>query len=284
MKLEVAGLTDAGRMQEINEDWIHHQLVQDSQGEPVGLFIVADGIGGYLGEELASQWVVQTIQVALSDLFAMLQDPSSTVRLSSSEIVSSLQDEEPGVKREETESTEDFRIRSRLVDAVQQANTVAWNIAPYKPEETAATGSTASLALTWDDKAYIAHVGNSRVYLFRAGKLTQLTIDHSVAASLLIAGQIEPEELYAHPQRNILYRYLGDKPEVEVDTIVTEIEAGDKLLLCSDGLWATVRDPQLAEILGEGRSVEETCHRLVQAAKDGGGEDNVAAIVIQIEA
>lgn len=284
MKIEAAGLTDAGKIQEINEDWIYHQLVQDSEGESVGLFIIADGMGGYLGEELASQWVIQTIQVALADLFAMLKEPLSTVRLSSSEIMSSLQDEEPGVKRGETESTEDFKIRARLVDAVQQANTVAWNIAPYKPEEAVATGSTATVALIWDDKGHIAHVGDSRAYLFRSGKLIQLTTDHSVAASLLMARQIEPEELYTHPQRTLLYRYLGDEPETEVDTIVSEIEAGDKLLLCSDGLWAMVRDPQLAEILGENRSAEETCHYLVQAAKEGGGEDNIAVIVIQVEA
>ncbi len=284
MKIEAAGLTDAGRIQEITEDWIYHQLVQDLQGESVGLFIVADGMGGYLGEELASQWVVQTIQVALADLFAMLKDPLSTVRLSSSEIVSSLQDEEPGAKREETESTEDFKIKTRLVDAVQQANTVAWNVAPYKPGEEVVTGSTVTLALIWDDKVHIAHVGDSRAYLFRAGELIQLTTDHSVAASLLVAKQIQPEELYTHPQRTLLYRYLGDEPEVEVDIIVREIEAGDKLLLCSDGLWAMVRAPQLAAILGEGRRVEETCHRLVQTAKEGGGEDDIAVIVIQVEA
>jgi serine/threonine protein phosphatase PrpC len=284
MKIEAAGLTDVGRVQEINEDWIYHQLVQDLRGEPVGLFFVADGMGGYLGEELASQWVVKTIQVALADLFAMLKDPSSTVRFSSSEIASSLRDEEPGVKLEETESTEDFKIRSRLVNALQQANTVAWNIAPYKPGEAVATGSTATVALIWGDKVHIAHVGDTRAYLLRAGKLTQLTTDHSVAASLLMAGQIKAEELCTHPQRKLLYRYLGDEPEVEVDTIVVEIEAGDKFLLCSDGLWAMVHAPQLAAILAEGRGIEETCCRLVQAAKDGGGEDNIAVIVIQAEA
>jgi serine/threonine protein phosphatase PrpC len=113
-------------------------------------------------------------------------------------------------------------------------------------------------------------VGDSRLYQYRAGVgLSQITQDHSLVAALAAAGIIRPQDIYTHPRRNLIYRCLGEKSHVEVDTTTVLLAAGDILLLCSDGLWEMVRDPQIA-------------HALIQAALAGGGEDNVSAIVARV--
>jgi len=130
----------------------------------------------------------------------------------------------------------------------------------------------------------VAHVGDSRFYLSReAGGLSQVTQDHSLVAALAAAGVIRPEDIYTHPMRNLIYRCLGEKASVEVDTCAVPLAVSDILLFCSNGLWEMVRDRQIAAILTSPTpDPSDTAHALLQAALAGGGEDNISAIVVKV--
>jgi hypothetical protein len=125
-------------------------------------------------------------------------------------------------------------------------------------------------------------VGDSRTYLFRNGLLRLITRDHSVVASLVAEGQLHPEEIYLHPQRNVIYRYLGQKGQVLPDIFQHLLQPGDQLLLCSDGLWEMIRSEQeLAELMAKAGDPKQACRDLVQAANRLGGEDNISAVVVK---
>src|SRR5258708_15360655 len=113
--------------------------------------------------------------------------------------------------------------------------------------------------------------------------LTQITNDHAVVALLVAAGTIAPDDIYTHPRRNQIYRSLGSEASVEVDATAVQLAVGDSLLLCSDGLWEMVRDPQIAAIVTTRMSTpSDTAHALIHAALAGGGDDNVSAILTQV--
>jgi serine/threonine protein phosphatase PrpC len=127
----------------------------------------------------------------------------------------------------------------------------------------------------------IAHVGDSRAYLFRSGILEQLTNDHSVVAEYLRAGTIRPEDVATHPQRSMLTRALGLYPNVEVDVIETRTRSGDRLMICSDGLTSMVDNPRIAATLGLG-APEEAVWALIEAANQAGGHDNISLAVVDV--
>jgi protein phosphatase len=268
--ITAAGQSDAGREREQNEDWFYLRVVQSLQEELSGLFVVADGMGGHLAGEVASQLTVETLESEFS------RSPRATRKLDAR----ARQAWEQG--GDMTRLLADAPVYTAIREAVQRANQVVYDYAQHYPERAYDAGSTVTMAVVKGWTAYIANVGDSRTYLLREGRLEQLTTDHSLVAGLVAAGKIRPEEIYTHPHRNVVSRSLGNDPQVEVDITRQPLQPGDRLLLCSDGLWEMVRDPQISEILEGTPDVWEACDRLVEMANEHGGHDNITAIVVRV--
>ena len=274
--LSVAGLTDVGQQRDLNEDRFYYKVVQSSEEGSLGLFIVADGMGGHLAGEVASQWTVRTLKRELAPLFRP-QDPSVTRRLDAEALVA--------VGSGVTVRLDETDLARLLEHAVERANQVLLGYARKHSEEAADMGSTLTLAVVEGNRATVASVGDSRAYLWRNGWLRQLTDDHSVPGALLRQGQITPEEADAHPHRHVLYRALGLKPGVEVDIYPSlALRHGDALLLCSDGLWDMLAPAEkLATFLSPETSPLVTCRQMVDAANEAGGEDNITIVLVRVE-
>jgi serine/threonine protein phosphatase PrpC len=274
--LSVAGLTDVGRERPLNEDRFYYRVVQSSDEGPTGLFVVADGMGGHLGGELASQWAVNTLRRELAPLFRP-QDSSVTRRLDAEALAA--------VGSGGTVRLEETDLARMLEHAVERANQVLLGYARKHPGSAGDMGSTLTLAVVEDLRATVAHVGDSRAYLLREGHLQQLTEDHSVPGALLRQGRITVQEAHDHPHRSILYRCLGLKPGAQADLVPSvNLQPGDLLLLCSDGLWDMVYPAErLAALLAAEATPQVICRRLVEAANEAGGEDNITVLLVRVE-
>ena len=218
---------------------------------PFELHIVADGMGGHAQGRLASHLAIRS----------MLET-----------VIPSL------VSCNEVESEQIIDI---LIDGVHWANQVIYQ---YGQEHSADMGTTVTAVLLLDEAAYVINVGDSRTYVYRPSVgLTQITRDHSLVARLVETGAITPDEVYTHPDRNKVYRGLGDKTDVTVDWFVLPVQSNDLLLLCSDGLWEMVRDPRIAEILQTyANSPTLASNALLRAALQAGGSDNVSSLVVRV--
>jgi serine/threonine protein phosphatase PrpC len=222
----------------------------NSNAEQFGLFVVADGMGGHASGQDASRLAIKTI---------------------ADRALPKLSGDEP---------LTDEALTQLLVDGVKEANLA---VHQRNIQDRADMGTTMTAALIVGTTAYIANVGDSRTYLYRRPDgLKKVTNDHSVVASLVEAGIIKPDDIYTHPKRNQIYRSLGEKPVIDVDSFTVHLQPGDKLLLCSDGLWDMVRDPAIEQILSTVPDPSQTGNALIKAALDGGGDDNVSVIVVHI--
>jgi PPM family protein phosphatase len=149
--------------------------------------------------------------------------------------------------------------------------------------EVSGMGTTMTVALVEDERVAIGHVGDSRAYLVREGRLEQLTDDHSLVAELVRSGKLTPEEAEAHPQRSVITRALGTESEVDVDTFSVRATPGDLFLLCSDGLTVMVDDDTILEAIEQHRSnLDEAAKALVNAANKVGGEDNITVVFFEL--
>jgi serine/threonine protein phosphatase PrpC len=256
MKITSCGITDIGRKRQRNED---SYLVNDK----LHLYIVADGMGGHAGGEFASKIAVSTVEEILK---------GEDRKKSHVPDQSLLDSKQPGGgDRFESE---------RLRDAIARAGSMIVRRASEEPE-LRGMGTTSTIILFMGDKAYIAHVGDSRCYCVRKGKIQQITEDHSLVHEQLKSGLITEEEARTHQLKNIITRSVGVQEEVEVDTIVWKVQAGDGYLLCSDGLSNMVSDQEMEEVVAKS-DPEEAGRALVEMANQHGGDDNITLIVLKV--
>lgn len=246
--------TNVGMVRTLNEDsvlTIETNRIQQSVSQPLGVYIVADGMGGHAAGEVASSTIVNAIaQKALTDLF-----PTQ-------------------VMQSAAEDRSDW-----LRQAVETANKAVYDL-----RKSAGTdmGSTLVSVVLDGNKAYVAHVGDSRVYLVNVQGIRQLTTDHSLVERLVATHQITREEARHHPQRNVVYRTVGDKAKVEVELTTHTLKPGDFVLLCSDGLSGMVEDTLIHQIVMNAASPQAACDELIAAANAAGGEDNISAVIVEI--
>ncbi|MBA3825063.1 MAG: serine/threonine-protein phosphatase [Ktedonobacterales bacterium] len=268
--------TDPGTVRDRNED-NHYVRVADPPHDDMALLVVADGMGGYKAGDEASRIAIATVRAELEPLLA----PSTaqpTMRLGTQ---AEGDGERTTVFLPETAATEHYH--GYLGAAVRKANET---IVAYGQDhrESRGLGSTITMVITARGRAYFANVGDSRSYLFRAGELRAITRDHSLVARLVEAGQLDPDDVYTHPKRNLIYRSLGtDREDLEVDLFEEALQPGDMLLLCSDGLWEKVRSPETVQILQNTADLREACARLIALANANGGEDNITLVLARVD-
>jgi PPM family protein phosphatase len=171
---------------------------------------------------------------------------------------------------------------SDLASVVREANRAVFTRASEDPG-LAGMGTTLTAVLVDGDRLHVAHVGDSRMYLLRDGRLERVTKDHTVVENLVEEGRLTPKEASIHPQRSILTRALGVEEDVRVDETDVDVVPGDRVLLCSDGLTGMVEDEDIVRILTERRDPQGASDALVEAANEAGGQDNITAVVLDVE-
>jgi serine/threonine protein phosphatase PrpC len=172
----------------------------------------------------------------------------------------------------------------RVASLIQEANRRVYERATTDPAASG-MGTTMTVALVEDGLVAIGHVGDSRAYLVREGRMEQLTDDHSLVNELLKSGKLSPEEAEGHPQRSVITRAVGTDPDVDVDTFAIDVQEGDVFLLCSDGLTDMVEDEDILDLIERHRDdLDRAVRSLVAAANRGGGEDNITAVAFRVAA
>jgi len=226
----------------------------------LGLYVVADGMGGHAAGEVASKIAVEVIESFINDtrdadLNRTWPFPYDT-----------------GVSLDGNRLKGSFRLANRRLGAAMAAD-----------ESLRGMATTAAAVLLTPRAFVVAHVGDSRVYLWRDGHLKQLTQDHSWVSEQVRMGMLSAADARRHPWRNVVTRAIagGDDPDVEMMELTLAV--GDRVLLCSDGLSAVVPHERLEAIFAEGRSLDETCHKLIDAANDAGGPDNITAVALNVD-
>lgn len=272
LHLRAAAGTHPGQVYQVNQDKVFAAVRPAAHNKVGGLFIVADGMGGHQAGEIASDLAVQAIR---QELAWFLENDNS-------------EDTQPGMNRSGQTTVLDgatnLPIMHRLRLAIQQANQSIAGYSQDNPDEAGNLGTTITCALIDEQTAVIANVGDSRTYLLRDGELEQLTEDHSYVGQLVREGQLAPEDVFTHPRRNVITRSLGNRPEVDVDLWVRTLQEGDRLLLCSDGLWEMVQDPAtITDILAGSDNPKSTVEQFIVAANRAGGADNIGVVVVHVE-
>lgn len=249
--ITIEGMTDTGLIRDHNEDSIGNDL-------SIGLAVLADGMGGHKGGEVASALAVNSI---LNDL------PAELERCKNLEI---------------DENVSGYSYQSIAIkNVIEKANSVIFNAAS-KQIQYEGMGTTIVVTIFYGNRLTVAHVGDSRMYRLRDHALTQITNDHSLLQELIDRGFYTPEEAEKSLNKNLVTRALGIEDTIKVDVTEEIVLANDSYLLCSDGLSDMVDDRRITMIMEENSSqIESACSELIQQALDNGGHDNVSVIIIE---
>ncbi|MFT4628816.1 MAG: serine/threonine protein phosphatase PrpC [Myxococcota bacterium] len=242
---KLGGMSDVGLTRQLNEDnWGWVKL-----SERASLYVVADGMGGHDGGEVASEMAVKTLC-------------------------------EHARKLETSKPEGEEALEALIRDAFQMANNTVKDAADDKGTD---MGTTLVAILVVDEQlGFLANVGDSRGYLLRDGRLHQLSIDHSLVQKMVDRGRITADQARNHPHSNILLRTVGTEHDVDIDVFRVQLEAGDKVLMCSDGLWGEVEDRDIESILNTYGDPRIAARELVRAAHHGGGKDNVTLMIVGV--
>ncbi len=248
LRIEVAGETNVVMNRQHNED--NFSILEDA-----GLYIVADGMGGHASGEVASKMAVDSLREFFA---ATAQDPERTWPY----------------KMDRSKGYEE----NRLITGIKLANLRIYESAQRDPRQRG-MGTTIVTMFAVEDGVYVAHVGDSRVYRVRDGKLEQMTEDHSLLNDYIKMKRLTPEEIANFPHKNVIVRALGMKDTVKVDTRYEQPRAGDTYLLCSDGLSGPVTDPEMLEIVTATPDLKGAATKLIERANQNGGPDNITVVL-----
>ena len=239
----IKGNSDIGKVRTANEDGFNYGIFEDG----TAWAIVCDGMGGVRGGNIASSMVVDMVSDKIKKCYNKLMPV--------------------------------YSFENIFLSTITTANVVV-NDRSYTDEELRGMGTTIVSAIVKDNQACIAHVGDSRIYKLNSESITQITKDHSLAQEMLDSGQITQEEFENYPKKNIITRALGIDEKVDIDFDFAEIEQGDVLLLCSDGLSGLLSDEEILEIYNN-TDFELLCDEYIKAANDKGGYDNITVVVMK---
>jgi serine/threonine protein phosphatase PrpC/CRP-like cAMP-binding protein len=251
MEIRAFGISDVGCKREHNEDFL-------LMAEDIDLYIVCDGMGGALAGEVASQRAAEVVEQVIRQRFqqveAFLRDPTNENRQ---------------------------QLINLVEESIHLANAEVFRMATQDRDKRG-MGTTLVLTLFVGEHAIMAHVGDSRIYLLRANHIHQLTEDHSLVAEQLRRGLITPEEAESSNLGNVIMRAVGTREVTQVDTLHLELMPGDRFVLCSDGLHGLVKSPDIGSVIAA-LTVEDSVKQLVAMANDGGGHDNITALVVHVD-
>jgi protein phosphatase len=254
----IGALSNVGVVRELNEDaLLTIDFKLDTAGHPVngGLYVVADGMGGHEGGEVASSLAVQSMaNVVSTSMIEFMVDSVSGLT--------------------------DAQLNDIALKAAERANMAVFEESRRRNND---MGTTLTFALVVGDRCVIGNVGDSRTYLLRDGQLQRISKDHSLVQRLVDMGQIQPDDIYTHPHRNAIMRSLGEKPQVECDLFPLRLQTGDIVFCCSDGQWEMVRDPRMQEIIMSHEDPQAAAEQLIAEGNQNGGEDNITSVIVKFK-
>lgn len=241
--MKVFTKTDVGMARSMNQDSF---LVSEDNNNGLNLYILADGMGGYKGGEIASKVAITAVSKYIIEKFDEIQKDKQS-------------------------------ILNLVEDSIEFANSAIYEESE-QDAELQDMGTTLEVVLIYKNKVYIGHIGDSRIYRVRKNKMKKITTDHSYVEKLIQDGDITREEAYNHPKKNLLIKALGTDEEACPDMIYTVLNKNDVIIICSDGLTNMLRDGEILEVVREQN--EECAEILVEEANLAGGLDNITVIVI----